>query len=150
MKHGLCGSKIYRAWAAMKNRCNNLNFAQYSDYGGRGIGYCSSWEDFSTFYRDMGQSYQEGLELDMVDNNGNYNKFNCKWSSPQEQSYNKRKYKTNSSGKSGVSFRKDSGKWQARISIEGTRLSLGVYDSLAQAIAAREQAELFYFGKIKE
>ena len=49
---------------------------------------------FENFYKDMGKRPQ-GKSLDRIDNNGNYCKENCKWSTAKEQSNNRRKRRTN-------------------------------------------------------
>lgn len=77
-KHGLYGTRSYKSWAEMKKRCDNPNQVYYNRYGGRGITYQEDWKDFENFYRDMGDC-PEGLELDRIDNNGNYEKGNCRW-----------------------------------------------------------------------
>jgi hypothetical protein len=61
----------------------------YEDYGGRGITYDPSWNDFSVFLADMGD-VPEGLTLDRKDPNGNYNKENCHWADWFTQAANKR------------------------------------------------------------
>ena len=82
-------SPIYKSWANMKTRCNNSNYNQYHRYGGRGITYCDKWKTFKGFYEDMGSDFKIGSQLDRVDNNGNYCKENCKWSTPTEQCNNR-------------------------------------------------------------
>jgi HNH endonuclease len=47
----------------------------------------------------------------------------------------------NKSGCHGVSFRRDTMKWHARIAIRGQIILLGNYDELSQAVAARKRAE---------
>lgn len=89
LKHGKFGSKVYMAWQQMKDRCFNPKNKRYRDYGGRGITVCSEWLKFENFYSDMGDK-PEGLSLDRINNNGNYNKENCKWSTPKEQANNRR------------------------------------------------------------
>lgn len=84
------GSKIYGVWANMKERCDNSNYRTYKDYGGRGIGYHPNWKSFKGFCDDMLQDYKEGLTLDRINNNGNYEPSNCQWITNQEQQNNRR------------------------------------------------------------
>jgi len=81
---------FYKVWSGMKTRCNNTNEACYERYGGRGIKVCQSWSDFDKFYQDMYDTYAHGLQLDRIDNNGNYEPDNCRWVTPKENSRNTR------------------------------------------------------------
>lgn len=87
-KHGLHGTRSYFAWAEMKKRCDNPSQVFYYRYGGRGITYQKDWKDFVNFYRDMGEC-PEGLELDRIDNEGNYTKENCRWVTHKENCNNR-------------------------------------------------------------
>ena len=78
----------YSTWEAMLNRCNNPNNDWYHRYGGRGIKVCQSWHDFENFLMDMGER-PEGMTIDRINNDGDYEKSNCKWSTPLEQANNK-------------------------------------------------------------
>ena len=90
-KHGLSSHPMYSIWKAMKKRCNNKNDKKYLDYGGRGIIVCREWmESFESFYFDMKDSYYLGLTIDRINNDGNYEPKNCKWSTRKEQCNNKR------------------------------------------------------------
>jgi hypothetical protein len=80
----------YTAWVDMRRRCNNSSNRSFSDYGGRGIKISTEWNDFSAFLKDMGQRPSSGHSLDRIDNDGNYCKENCKWSTKTEQANNKR------------------------------------------------------------
>lgn len=80
---------VYMAWTNMKTRCDNPNSTQYKYYGGRGIAYCIEWRLFTNFYADMFASWQEGLELDRKNSNGNYGPDNCRWVTHQEQCLNR-------------------------------------------------------------
>lgn len=81
----------YRAWVNLKARCDNPNTPQYKDYGGRGITYAPSWKKFESFLSDMGLKTDESLSIDRINNDGNYNKTNCRWATRIEQAANKRR-----------------------------------------------------------
>lgn len=90
--HGLSKKypKEYRAWKAMKRRCDNKKLRNYNIYGGRGIRVCDRWLNcFSNFIEDMGPA-PDGLTLDRINSDGNYEPENCKWSSYREQANNLR------------------------------------------------------------
>jgi len=90
-KHGMRKHTIYKAWIAMKQRCNNPKNKSYKDYGGRGIKVCDRWlESFDNFRDDMFPTWQESLTLDRVNNDGNYEPGNVKWSTWKEQGNNRR------------------------------------------------------------
>jgi hypothetical protein len=88
-RHGASDTSTYGSWSGMRNRCLNPSEPRYPDYGGRGITVCARWDDFANFLADMGER-PDGLTLDRIDNDGNYEPGNCKWSTPLEQSQNRR------------------------------------------------------------
>lgn len=68
----------------------------------------------------------------------------------QEQNHlNHKNYATNNSGYPGVGWYKKANKWRARIQIQGNEIHLGLFESLDDAIQARQQAEIEYFGDFK-
>ena len=89
--HGQSNSQLYHAWENMIARCTKPNHPNYADYGGRGIKVCPRWMDFRLFYEDMADGWRDGLVIDRYpDNNGNYEKSNCRWTTQAKNNLNKR------------------------------------------------------------
>lgn len=89
--HGMSNSKLYKIHHAMKTRCTNPNQDCYKNYGGRGITLCKEWMKFENFYDwAINNGYEEGLSIDRIDVDGNYESSNCRWTTPQEQAWNRR------------------------------------------------------------
>ena len=55
----------------------------------------------------------------------------------------------NTSGVKGVDYHKASQKWRARIGINRTSIDLGLFDNFEDAVQARKEAEVKYFGKYR-
>lgn len=149
-KHGLHNTLEYRVRTYMIQRCYNENHESYLDYGGRGITVCDRWlESVENFYSDMGPC-PDGMTLERIDVNGNYCPENCKWETSGNQGYNKRIRSNNKSGRTGVSWRGPDAVWVAQIGFEGRVIPLGSSPSFEIAVKIREEAELKYYGWIKE
>jgi hypothetical protein len=141
-------SPIYRSFTHMKDRCLNPNSDAYENYGGRGITVCDRWlepdgQGFLNFLEDMGER-PEGMTLDRIDVNGNYEALNCRWVNWDTQCRNKRLNKSNVSGKTGVHWNKEKNKWHCQFRIKNKTIYLGLYDSLDDAITMRESVEKLY------
>ena len=89
VRHGMYGTREYRSWQSMKQRCFNENAISYPHYGARGITVCDRWLDFINFYEDMGPR-PEGMSLHRIDNNGDYEPGNVRWATSSEQRANQR------------------------------------------------------------
>jgi hypothetical protein len=87
--HGWSATATYRVWNGMTQRCCNINAKVYPHYGGRGIKVCDEWMTFLGFLNDMGPR-PEGLELDRINNAGNYELSNCRWATREQQLENRR------------------------------------------------------------
>lgn len=142
--------KIYKCWNSMKQRCYNENNKAYKNYGARGITMYDEWKNnFLSFYewaKDNG--WKEGLELDRIDNNGNYEPSNCQFITQGENlSVGKlRKRTDNISGYVGVCWMNNN-KWRSYIQINKKLIYLGCYLIIEEALQARIDAEIKYFGK---
>ena len=89
LTHGKAHTPEYRSWSGMKNRCYNKKTNNYFFYGGRGITVCARWlESFENFLKDMGERPSLQHSIDRINNTGNYELSNCKWSTHTEQNRN--------------------------------------------------------------
>lgn len=88
--HGRQPTPTYRSWYAMIQRTRNPNVRHYDNYGGRGITVCEEWKDFRNFLADMGER-PDGMTMDRIDVDGNYEKSNCRWADLKTQARNKRR-----------------------------------------------------------
>lgn len=91
-KHGLSKTRLFGVWHNMKGRCFNPTDKQYKWYGLRGISVCDEWkDDFLRFYRwSIDNGYAEGMSIDRINVNGNYEPNNCRWVPVNQQARNKR------------------------------------------------------------
>lgn len=82
-------TKTYQRWRGIKQRCTNPKHISYKNYGGRGITVCERWLSYENFFADMGVA-PDGMYIDRINNDGNYEPSNCRWTDPVTSARNRR------------------------------------------------------------
>ena len=138
--HGLTSHTFYHTWSNMCRRCNNPANDNYKHYGARGITVCEEWLDVRNFIEWVEATHPniEGVTLDRINVDGNYEPSNCRWTDSTTQRLNQRISSSNKSGYVGVSWRKDRNKWTARIRVGLEYKHLGNFKSLKEAVIFRD------------
>jgi len=139
--HGLRKNPIYNAWCSMLDRCKNQNHSSYHRYGGRGIKVCQEWEDVKVFVNwAEANGYEKGLEIDRIDNDGDYCPENCRFVTRQQNCLNKSVPQSNNgSGYSGVSFAKYCKRFRSVVKYNGLAKHVGYFKTAKEAVIARDQ-----------
>lgn len=134
---------LYATWHNMLRRCYLESGKEFCNYGGRGISVDERWWHFANFVVDMGAKPSRLHTLERVNNDAGYSKSNCIWASRAEQCLNRRKFKNNTTGHTGV-LRLSNGSYLARFDFEGVRYLVGRYAQIEDAVEARTNfVELF-------
>ncbi len=95
LKHGLVNHPLNGVWRNMKSRCFNPNVKEYKWYGERGIGVYKPWiNNFKAFYDYcMTLNYEDGLQLDRIDGDGNYEPGNLRFVTSKKNNNNRKNTK---------------------------------------------------------
>lgn len=89
--HGKSSTKLYKVWRGIIDRTMYESNKSYANYGGRGIKLCDEWKDFDVFYEwSIKNGYKDGLTLDRINVDGNYEPLNCRWATWKTQQNNRR------------------------------------------------------------
>ena len=134
----------YEVWHAIKSRCLNPKTKSFKDYGARGIKLCERWMSYENFLADLGRRPSPQHSIDRRDNDGNYEPGNCRWATRSEQQQNKRVgilMNTNSSGVPGVSYYKQTKKWEAYHWERNRKIRLGYFATFEEAADRRKEWE---------
>jgi len=144
-QHGMSNTRLYRIWKGMRSRCNNPNLPKYNRYGGRGITVCDEWNSFTSFYRWVQTiNYNDELQLDRINNDGNYEPSNCRFVTIKENTDFGRTHmqNNNTSGVIGVHRNKQCGDYMVHFK----RKYIGRRKCFADAVALRVKVENEYLG----
>ena len=137
--HGLGSTRLYSIWKDIKRRTLNPKHKKYSDYGNRGITICEEWLDIHNFYnwaKSNGYEENKGLSIDRIDNDGNYEPNNCRWTTRVTQGRNRRIHKNNKTGYKGVSSNKDNNKYKSYITVNRKKINLGYFQTKEEGAIA--------------
>ena len=131
-------NKLYRTWYGIKRRCRSEKHFYYKNYGGRGIKMCDLWHDnFYEFEKwSLANGYQKGLQIDRINNDGNYEPSNCRYVERHVNAANKRSLK-NTSGYIGI-CKNASNAFIAKISIKNKEKHLGSFKTKIEAAIFRD------------
>ena len=91
--HGLTHHPLYGKWKSAMQRCYNPKWPQFKDWGGRGIAVCERWHDVATFVADIESALgpcPDGMSLDRINNDGDYEPGNVRWATALQQTHNRR------------------------------------------------------------
>lgn len=85
--------ELKNVWNNIKYRCNNPKDKHYEWYGEKGVRVCDEWLDtrlgFFNFYNwALSNGYEEGLSIDRLEVEGNYEPDNCEWVTQETQCNN--------------------------------------------------------------
>lgn len=119
--HGESKTRLNRIWCDMRRRCNPKNAAKRPAYSGRGVSVFQEWNNYLVFREwALSNGYNDSLEIDRINNDGNYEPSNCRWVSHRTNILNRRKYRGKKSVFRGVTTAGKNGRFfVGSISIEG-------------------------------
>ena len=98
----------------------------------------------------LGLKYRDGKIADHINRNGLDNRrSNLRVVSRSGNQHSRRVSKNNVSGHNGVFWLISRRKWEARIKVNNRSIHLGFFEDIKDAVEARRQGELKYWGEEK-
>lgn len=89
--HGVSSHPLYPVWSSMIGRCYREASQSFRWYGARGIRVCEQWRDSPESFISWAVSngWRPGLQIDRIDNDGDYSPLNCRFVTSQKNGNNK-------------------------------------------------------------
>lgn len=144
--HGLSGHKLFKKWGSIKERIYNPNVLHYKDYGGRGIKLYEPWindaKSFIKYCMTLPGWDNPNLKLDRINNEGNYEPGNLRFTTNYISILNRRRHKSNTSGHEGVSFDITHNEWQSYTYKNYKKITL--YRGKSKELAIKARRKYFY------
>ena len=130
---------LHGVYHDMKRRCCDPRRKAYPRYGGRGISVCEEWKSSMDTFIVWAESngYKEGLTIDRIDNDGDYEPSNCRWVNRCVQSANKGVSTMNTVGYKGLQLYPNCSAWAVRLSHQCRHVQLGPFTKFEEAVDAR-------------
>jgi hypothetical protein len=141
---------LYPTWSNMYGRCHNPRRHDFERYGGRGISVYKEWRrkgrgcpGFNSFLSwiltNLGER-PEGMTLDRIDNDKDYEPGNLRWATSSEQVRNRRPVgghqKPSMQKKLPWCTKTKSGRYQSQFMFKKVFYRAGLFDTEAEASAA--------------
>lgn len=142
LNDGISKTLLYKIWMGKRHICYNPKNKGYKNYGARGIRMYDEWVNnpipFIEYVKSLENYLKEGYSLDRIDNDGNYEPGNLRWTSQHFQLCNRRKQKS-SSGYTGIIRCKirNYDYWRASIYYYGKLKYLGYHKTKEDALKSR-------------
>lgn len=122
---------------------------RWSFKGYVGKGYVKN-EKNKLFLHKFIMNAPKGVVVDHINHNKLDNrKCNLRICTHSQNNMNRVKQSNNTSGYTGVYWSKEHSKWHAQIECNKKRIHLGYYNDIEDAVKARKQAEIEYFGEYR-
>lgn len=89
-RNGESKTRLFKSWTSMLERATSDTYVHFNRYKLRGISVCDEWKNFEVFKNwALSNGYADNLQLDRIDNNGNYEPSNCRFVTNQQNANNR-------------------------------------------------------------